>query len=100
MRISSSRPSFPAFQFLFSDDQGRLYVATCEKDPASGQNMCEIFSSDGTYIHRAPLGYFDILKWMFEGQPGDVVIRNGRILCVRDKDNGYREVIVSSIKWE
>lgn len=91
--------NLPAFQFLFSDDQGRLYVATYEKDAATGQNMCEIFSPDGTYIQRAPLGYFDILKWMFEGQPGDVVIRNGRVLCVRDKDSGYREVIVSSIVW-
>jgi hypothetical protein len=91
--------NFPAFQFLFSDDQGRLYVATCEKDAAYGQNICEIFAPDGTYIQRAPLGYFDILKWMFEGQPGDMVIRNGRVLCVREKENGYCEVIVSSMIW-
>jgi hypothetical protein len=90
---------FPAFQFLFSDDEGRLAVATCGKDAASGQNLCDIFSSDGTYIARTPLGYFDILKWMFEGQAGDVVIRSGRLLCVRDKESGYREVIVSSMLW-
>jgi len=91
--------TFPAFQFLFSDDEGRLYVVTCEKDSASGQNLCDIFAPDGTYILRAPVGYFDILKWMFEGQPGDVVIRNGRVLCVRDKESGYREVIISSMLW-
>ena len=61
--------------------------------------MCEIFAPDGTYIQRVPLGYFDILKWMFEGQPGEVVIRNGRVVCVRDKENGYREVIVSTVVW-
>jgi hypothetical protein len=91
--------NFPAFQFLFSDDEGRLVVATCQKDSASGQNLCDIFAPDGTYIARAPLGYFDILKWMFEGQPGDVVIRSGRLLCVRDKDSGFREVIVSTLTW-
>ena len=82
-----------------TDVEGRLFVVTCEKDSATGQNMCDVFSPDGTYIARAPLGYFDILKWMFEGQPGDVVIRNGRVLCVRDKDSGFREVIVSSMIW-
>lgn len=91
---------FPAFQCLYSDSEGRLYVATSEKDVATGQNICEIFSPDGTFIRRAALGYFDFLKWIFGGKPGDMVIRDGRVLCVRDKDNGYREVIVSSIKWE
>jgi len=91
--------TFPAFQFLFSDDEGRLYVVTCKKDSASGQNLCDIFAPDGTYIQRAAIGYFDFLKWMFEGQPGEVVIRNGRVLCVRDKENGYREIIVSSMGW-
>jgi hypothetical protein len=90
---------FPAFQSFFADDEDRLYVVSYEKDSASGQNICEIFSPDGTYIHRAALGYFDFLKWMFEGQPGEVVIRNGRVLCVRDKDSGYREAIVSSMTW-
>ena len=92
--------NFPPFQFLFADDQGRLYVSTYEKDPATGQNICEIFAPDGTYILRAAIGYFDFVKQVSEGQPGEVIIRNGRVLCIRDKDNGYREVIVSSIKWE
>jgi hypothetical protein len=91
--------NFPAFQFIFSDDFGHIIVATCKKDTASGQNMCDIFTPEGVYIQRLALGYFDVLKWIWEGQPGDVVVKKGRALCVRDKESGFREIIVYSLRW-
>lgn len=102
-RVPSGHLKFPAvypdFQILLSDEQGRLYAVTYERDPGSNLNWCEIFSSDGVFIQRLPLGNYDFLKRMFNEHPGDMVIRNGRVLSVRDKENGYREVIVSSMLW-
>ena len=91
--------NFPAFQFLFSDDEGRLYVATCEKDAATGQNMCDVFSPDGTYIQRAPLGYFDFLKWMFEGQPGESSSGTAASSASGTRTAAIGRSIVSSMLW-
>jgi len=91
--------SFPAFQYFFADDDGRLFVATYEKDLKTGQNMCDVFSPAGVFILRVPLGYFDFIKMFLDGRPGDVVIRGDRLACVHEKESGFKEVIVSSCRW-
>ena len=90
---------FPAYQYLFADELGHLFVATYEKDNVTGQNMCDVFAPDGTFIQRVPLGYFDIMKWWWLGQSRDVVVRNGRMLCIREKEDGFREIVVYSLRW-
>ncbi|MFZ2054932.1 MAG: hypothetical protein WAU81_12150 [Candidatus Aminicenantales bacterium] len=90
---------FPASQYLFADDVGHLFVATYEKDNVTGQNICDVYAPDGAFIERVPLGYFDILKWWWLGQSRDVVARIGRMLCIREKEDGFREIIVYSLRW-
>lgn len=90
---------FPPFLAFFADDEGRLFVATPEKDAATGQAVCHVFSPDGAFILRAPLGYFDYLKMFGEGRAGEAVIQGGRIACVREKESGFKEFIVSSLYW-
>lgn len=91
--------SFPAFQYFFADDEGRLFVATYEKDLKTGQNIRDVFSPAGVFIIRASLGYFDFIKMFLDGRPGDVVIRGDRLACVHEKESGFKEVIVSSCRW-
>lgn len=90
---------FPGCQYFLPDGEGHLFVATYEKDSASGQTICDVFADDGTFIERVAFGYFDVLKWLGEGQSRQVIIRSGRALCIREKEDGFREIVVYSLRW-
>jgi hypothetical protein len=90
---------WPSFQAFFADDRGRLFVEGFEKDPASGDNMCDVFSPDGVRILRTSLGRHEILRSVFEMQPFDIVIKKDRCYCLREKADGFKEVVVYSMIW-
>lgn len=89
----------PSFQYMFADEKGRLFVATSEIDAASGQNICDVFDASGVFICRAVVGYYDLLRTYWEGVSFDVVARNGRFYVLHEKENGYKELIVSKAVW-
>lgn len=89
----------PSFQYMFADEKGRLFVATSERDAASGQNICDVFNASGVFIGRAAAGYFDLLKMYWEGVTLDIVAKNGRLYVLHEKENGYKELIVSRAIW-
>lgn len=91
--------TFPVFQAFISDEKGRLFVTSFEKDPESEANLCDVFSPDGVRILRAGLGYQDLLRYMMDSIPFDVVLKNGRAYCVREKESGYKEVVVFRMIW-
>jgi hypothetical protein len=90
---------YPLFQALFSDDRGRLFAAGYEKDPKTGANMCDVFSPDGVRILRTALGYQDLLLLLSAQQAFDVVIKKDRCYCLREKADGFKEVVVYSMFW-
>lgn len=90
----------PAFQGFVTDEEGRLFVAGCEKDASSGANICDIFSPEGVRIAKAAVGFQDLIRYSLEGIPFDVVLKNGRAYCVREKASGFKEVIVYRMIWE
>jgi hypothetical protein len=92
-------PNKPAFQFLFADETGRLFAMTSEIDPATGQDICDVFDRDGVFIGRAAVGYFDYLGALFEQSALVVVAKHGRIHALREKENGYKELVVSKAVW-
>jgi hypothetical protein len=90
----------PRFQALFADDKDRLFVAGAEKDPASGANICDVFSPDGVRIFRTALGYQNLLLSVFLNGPAfDIVIKKDRCYCLREKADGFKEVVVYSMRW-
>lgn len=89
----------PAFQYFFADEAGRLFVTTMEKDDGSGQNVCDIFNASGVFIARAAVGYYDILRTIWEGLSLEVVARNGRIYALHEKEDGYKELVVYKTIW-
>lgn len=89
----------PAYQYLFADETGRLFIMTSEKDEVSGQNVCDIFSASGVFVGRAAVGYFDRFRFFWEGVSLDVVAKNKRIYVLREKDNGYKELVVYKAIW-
>ncbi|MEW5900702.1 MAG: 6-bladed beta-propeller [Acidobacteriota bacterium] len=88
----------PAFQFFFVDDEERLYVATSEKS-ADGQNICDILNRDGIFIARKALGFYDLLRAVWQGRELDIIAKRGRLYCLREKDSGYKELAVFRMSW-
>ena len=89
----------PPFQYFFADEKGRLFVVTTERDKETGQNICDIFNRDGLLIGRTPIGWFDILRQYWELLRLDVVANDGRLYVLREKDSGFKELIVFKAIW-
>ena len=89
----------PSFQYIFADEKGRIFVSTSEVDKASGQNICDVFNASGIFITRAAVGYFDLLRLYWEGVSLDVVAKHGRFYVLHEKENGYKEIVVSKAVW-
>jgi hypothetical protein len=89
----------PAYQYLFADEAGRIFAMTAEKDGTSGRNICDIFNPSGVFIGRAAIGAYDRFRHFWEGVSLDVVAKNGRIYMLRDKADGYKELIVNKAHW-
>jgi hypothetical protein len=88
-----------AFQYLFSDEAGRLFVMTSKKDQATGQNICDIFSKAGVFIGRAAIGYYDRFRHLWEGVSLDVIAKNKRFYVLGEKEDGYKKIIVYRAIW-
>jgi 6-bladed beta-propeller len=89
----------PSFQYIFADEKGRIFVSTSEVDKVSGQNICDVFNASGIFICRAAVGYFDLLRMYWEGVSLDVVAKHGRFYVLHEKENGYKEIVVSKAVW-
>jgi len=88
--------TFPPFLSLFTDDHDRLYAVGYGRDRATGAGVCDVFSPDGVRILRTALGY----QRLQLGPPlRDIIIKNGRLYCVREKLSGFLEVLVYSLEW-
>jgi hypothetical protein len=94
-----SRDVFPAFQGFITDERNRLFVAGFEKDKESGANICDVFTPDGIRILKGGIGYQDLVRWIWDMQSFDVVLKNNRCYCVREKPSGFKEVVVYSMIW-
>jgi hypothetical protein len=86
----------PVFQYFFTDEQERLFVVTSDKGP-SGQYVSDVFSAEGVFIARASLGYFDLLKAIWEGNELGLKAKNNRIYCLKENPSGYNELVVSRL---
>lgn len=88
--------TFPPFQCSFVDDNGRLFVMTYEAGKNPGEYMCDIFKPEGVFIARASLG---------GSIDGGIIIfppksKKNRFYCIREKENGYKELAVFNINWD
>jgi hypothetical protein len=92
--------NFPPFLALFTDDQERLYVAGFEEDAATKMTLCDVFAPDGSYLLRAGIGFRDLSHYMLGSQYFDLTIKKDRLVCVRGKPSGFKEVVVYSMIWK
>lgn len=88
----------PIFQYFFTDDRERLFVVTPEIGP-SGQYISDVFNAEGVFIARASLGYYDLLKAIWEGNELGMKVKDGRFYCLKEKPSGYKELVVNRLVW-
>ena len=94
IRISNH---WPPFQYLFTDDEGRLFVMTYEESDKPNQYIYDVFNPDGVFITKISLGnmvFFSLWDIQY------ATARKGRIYCLQKKPNGYKELVVYKMIWE
>lgn len=93
---------FQPFQFLFTDDEGRLFVMTYEKGENPEEYWFDIFNPEGVFVFRESLEVFLSGNIFEPGNPVDswAVMKHGRFHCLREKESGFKELVVYRIKWE
>jgi hypothetical protein len=93
---------WPPFQFLFTDDEGRLFVMTHEKGENAVEHVFDVFNHEGVLVSRKSLDVF-LSGSLFEpGNPIDswAVMKHGRFYCLSEKKSGFKELVVYRTKWE
>jgi hypothetical protein len=86
--------SMPAFHAIFADDRGRLFVMTYEKGEAQGEYIYDIFDDGGVFIGRKAM------RILFDENGIYARVRNGRLYCLREKESGYKELVVYAMNWK
>jgi hypothetical protein len=81
------------FKSFITDSEGRLLVATHEAGEAPGEVMVDLFNPQGEFIGRKSLNV-----WVWEGHMW-ALMSSGRFYCLREKDSGYKELVVSRLEW-
>jgi hypothetical protein len=94
------RNYMPPFQYFFTDEEGRLFVMTFENGENPGENMCDIYDHDGIFIGRKSLGNYYHQQDYREEEPLEIRAINNLLYCLREKENGYKELVVYRMKWE
>ena len=94
------RNYMPPFQYFFTDEEGRLFVMTFENGENPGENMCDIYDHDGIFIGRKSLGNYYHQQDYREEEALEIRAINNLLYCLREKENGYKELVVYRMKWE
>lgn len=97
-RKYSFRSHCPAFRYFFTDDEGYLFVMTYEKSNILGESMYDVFSPDNIFVARISLGNLGFFPNNWNNQ--FATARNNRIYYLRDKESGFKELVVYKMKWE
>jgi hypothetical protein len=81
-------PYHPAFSYLRTDDEGRIYVQTWEKPTNVDGFFYDVFDHEGKYIAKIPLNFLPR------------VIKNGKIYTIEEDEEGFRHVKRYKFRWK
>ena len=88
-------PEFhPPIQNLVAGDDGLLLVSTFEEGENPEEFMFDIFNEEGVFIGRKSLNI-----WIWEVHLWAKIQAN-RFYCLKEKDSGFREVVVYKMIWQ
>jgi len=93
---------FPAFQFIFADDKGHLFVMTFERGNNPKEYIIDIFNQGGVFIGTISLDVYLNDSFFAPGAPFDswVTAKKDHLYALRIKPNGYKELVVYKTLWQ
>ena len=101
LRKLSVPAQLPPFRYLFTDDRGRLYVMTHERD-GERHYWYDVFSEQAAFIGRFKLDnvqvtYFEDRR--FFDTPTAVLVKGDRLYYVRESPDGFMALAVYRMVW-
>ena len=87
----------PPLSSFFVDDEGRLFVMTYEAGNSPGEYMYDLFNANGVFIGRKSL---NMGSSQFISKIQYAKIRKGFLYYYREKENGYKELVVQRVIWK
>jgi hypothetical protein len=87
------RKHFPPFQYLFTDDEDRIFVMTYEKGQSPNEWIFDIFTPDGVFAGRIPI------KSRLDSRQISIKTKHNRLYSVCEKASGYKQLMVYRMKW-
>jgi len=87
--------NFPAFDFFFSDDEGRLFVKTYEKLEATNKYIFDIFDSEGRFLTRTELKISDEISL----NQDKFIIKNNKLYSKELTEDGFPALRRYRIIW-
>jgi len=89
----------PPFHYFFLDDDGRLYVKTYEKGNKENEYIHDIFNPEGIFIARVSIAGYG--SWIYPQLTlNRAKAKNKRFYCIREKEDGFKELVVYKMRWE
>jgi hypothetical protein len=85
----------PPFRALFANQEGHLFVLTFEPAENEGEYMIDVFNPDGVFTGRLSADIFTSLS-----TPLAALVRAGRMYFIREKTDGYQQLVVEKILYE
>jgi hypothetical protein len=89
----------PPYRCIFCDDKGQLLVMTFEKGKSDGEFMYDVFDADGRFVDRVGLGNYGIWDKPIVNQ-FVVIAKKNLLYCIREKESGYKELVVYKMNWK
>ena len=92
----------PPFQHLFVSNDNQLFVMTFEQGDNSGEYLTDVYDEDGILISKCSLNLWlsgDIFQPGGSLDSWTSVLKN-KLYCVREKESGYKELIVYQMRWK
>ncbi|HUU37511.1 MAG TPA: 6-bladed beta-propeller [Candidatus Desulfaltia sp.] len=80
--------SHNAYDFLFLDDEGRIFARTYEKPQGENTFYHDVFNDEGRYIARVPL------------PTRPYVWKRARLCTIEEDEEGYRSIKAYKSAWE
>jgi len=80
----------PPYKSFFIDDKGELFVMTNEKGKNPEEYMFDIYNPEGVFIERKSLN----------GSLGWAIVKQSRLYCLKEKESGYKELVVYKMNWK
>ncbi|HSA95564.1 MAG TPA: hypothetical protein VLJ16_05905, partial [Acidobacteriota bacterium] len=88
-RDEVSYPShLPPLSWIYADEDGRVYVSTWQRDPASGVALFNVFDPEGRYL----------CDYLIPGEP--IVFKSGKLYAIVEDADGVQYIKRYQMIWK